>query len=433
MDRLLAIGMMSGTSVDGAVDTAALVTDGDSYVERRLVSACTYEDRSGLRPVHHLTKAAEIAFRRAKGDYAGAETAYPGALAEYVERTFGVSEPRTIAKRIEELGVAFHAGANRVVTLSDVIARSTDVHMRAAEKILDELGDDAKKVAYVGYHGQTLYHAPFDHITVQVGNAQALADRLRLPVVFDFRRNDIEHGGQGAPLAPVYHRALLRKAGLPSAAVLNLGGTANITIVSAKTDEIIGFDTGPANGLIDRYVKEKAQLGLDEDSKLAFKGQVSEEALAVLMEKSIILGDGRNYLKIKPPKSLDIRDYKFDFPAFNALSLEDGCATLNAFTAECIVAGLDWIRGEMPENWILCGGGARNPHLCAQIENRVGKKLGRAVKLISADQAGWSVQGMEAELFAFLAVRSARGLPLTFPGTTGVTRPLSGGRLFKPQ
>lgn len=434
MKPVLAIGMMSGTSVDGAVDTAAIVTDGDMSVQRKLVSACRYEEAESLRPIHHCTKAAEIAYRTAKGNDEKAEKAYPAALEEYVRGTFGLSGD-AVKNKISELGKGFFDGRDGVVTLRAVIDRSTEVHARAAEKILNELGADKKDVALVGYHGQTLYHAPFDHITVQVGDAQALADRLGIPVVFDFRRNDVEQGGQGAPLAPVYHRALLRQSGFASAAILNLGGTANITVVSAVSDEITGFDTGPANGLIDKYVKEKAGLGFDRDSKLALAGKVSEEALGVLMKKSIILADGRNYLDIPPPKSLDIRDYRFDFPEFMKLGVEDGCATLNAFTAACIAQGLSWLekrKTAVPENFILCGGGAQSPALCREIGQRIETATGKKANLVSADAAGWSAQGMEAELFAFLAVRSQRNLPLTFPGTTGVSKPLTGGKVFLP-
>jgi anhydro-N-acetylmuramic acid kinase len=354
--------------------------------------------------------------------------AYSAAIEQYVEATF----KDNLADWVRRLSEAFFGEARRSVTLQDVIQTSARLHAEAAEHLLTELGAEAAHVAWIGYHGQTLYHAPFDHITVQVGDPQMLADRLGIPVVFDFRRNDIEHGGQGAPLAPVYHRALLDKAGLPSASILNLGGTANITVASRKSDAIFGFDTGPANGLIDKYVKEKAGLGLDVDSRLALVGSVSEPALHILLERGIRLSDGRNYLEIKPPKSLDIRDYHYDFPEFLRLQIEDGCATLNAFSAECIAIGLDWL-DEVPQDWILCGGGARNLHLKSEIQKRVEAKTNRSFRLLSADQAGWSAQGMEAELLAYLAVRSSRGLPLTFPGTTGVSAPLSGGKIFVPR
>jgi anhydro-N-acetylmuramic acid kinase len=228
----------------------------------------------------------------------------------------------------------------------------------------------------------------------------------------------------------------VRSAGIQSAAILNLGGTANVTVVSAGSDNMLGFDTGPANGLIDRYVKEKAGLALDRDSHLATKGVVSESAVDALVARSIILKDGRNYLDITPPKSLDIRDYTSSVPEFESLGIEDGCATLNAFTAECVALGTKWITQagfEIPTQWVMCGGGAYSPHLKAQLIERLNRRISNGVTLLSADSVGWSAQGMEAELFAYLAVRSIKNLPITFPGTTGVSRPATGGRLFTPK
>jgi anhydro-N-acetylmuramic acid kinase len=214
-----------------------------------------------------------------------------------------------------------------------------------------------------------------------------------------------------------------------------LGGTANLTVVGSKTDDMLGFDTGPANGLIDRYVKEKAGIALDRDSHLAERGTVSEKAVEALVQRSILLKDGRNYLDIQPPKSLDIRDYTFTVPEFQELSLEDGCATLNAFTAECVALGTSWIVKagfEIPSKWVLCGGGAYSPHLRSQLVQRLRNIIPDKLALLSADDVGWSAQGMEAELFAYLAVRSVKDLPLTFPGTTGVKEPTRGGRLYHP-
>jgi anhydro-N-acetylmuramic acid kinase len=199
---------------------------------------------------------------------------------------------------------------------------------------------------------------------------------------------------------------------------------------------MLGFDTGPANGLIDRYVKEKSGLALDRDSHLATKGVVSEGAVAALVARSIILKDGRNYLDIVPPKSLDIRDYTYAVPEFESLGVEDGCATLNAFTAECVALGTKWIAQagfEVPTQWIMCGGGAYSPHLKAQLVERLHRRIPGGVTLVSADSVGWSAQGMEAELFAYLAVRSMKNLPITFPGTTGVSRSATGGKLFTPK
>lgn len=429
------LGMMSGTSVDGSVSAAIIETDGADAVSRISTHEYRYEDESGGRPIHHLTKAAEVAYRRANGNHTRAGECYSDALTTYLSETVGVTGAALDTTR-RELCAQFLTNKTSV-NLSDVIERSTDVHIAAAKAALKESGIPATDISYIGYHGQTLYHDPlFNRVTVQVGEPQRLADELGIPVIFDFRSNDVALGGQGAPLAPVYHRALVRSAGRSAAAILNLGGTANITVVSATSENMLGFDTGPANGLIDRYVKEKAGLALDRDSHLATKGVVSEGAVAALVARSIILKDGRNYLDIVPPKSLDIRDYTYAVPEFESLSVEDGCATLNAFTAECVALGTKWMAQagfEVPTHWIMCGGGAYSPHLKAQLVERLNRRIPGGVTLVSADSVGWSAQGMEAELFAYLAVRSAKNLPITFPGTTGVSRPATGGRLFLPK
>lgn len=428
------LGMMSGTSVDGSVSAAIIETDGVDSVSRLSTHEYRYEDEAGPRPIHHLTKAAEVAYRRSLGDHTRAGECFAEALQSYLAETTGATGA-ALDTTLQNLRADFDTSSSSL-TLADVIRRSTDVHIAAAKAALKASGIAASEISYIGYHGQTLYHDPlFNRVTVQVGEPQRLADELGIPVVFDFRSNDVALGGQGAPLAPVYHRALVRSAGIPSAAILNLGGTANVTVVSAISENMLGFDTGPANGLIDRYVKEKAGLALDRDSHLAEKGVVSEVAVAALVARSIILKDGRNYLAIQPPKSLDIRDYKYTVPEFESLSVEGGCATLNAFTAECVALGTEWIAKagfEVPTKWIMCGGGAYSPHLRAQLTERLNTRIPGGITLLSADSVGWSAQGMEAELFAYLAVRSVKNLPITFPGTTGVSRPATGGRLFTP-
>lgn len=430
-----ALGMMSGTSVDGSVSAAIIETDGADAVSRIATHEHRYEAETGRRPIHHLTKAAEVAYRQANGDHTRAGECYQDALRIYLTETVGIAGSG-LDSALRDLCAQFSAGATSV-TLADIIQRSTDVHIAAAKGALSNAGIPAGEIQYVGYHGQTLYHDPlFNRVTIQVGEPQRLADELGIPVVYDFRSNDVALGGQGAPLAPVYHRALVRSAGISSAAILNLGGTANVTVVSSLFENMLGFDTGPANGLIDRYVKEKVGLALDRDSRLAERGSISESALVALIERAIILKDGRNYLDIAPPKSLDIRDYTYNVPEFEMLTVEDGCATLNAFTAECVARGTEWITKagfELPAQWITCGGGTFSPHLCAQLVERLRRRIPQGVRLVSADSIGWSAQGMEAELFAYLAVRSARNLPLTFPGTTGVTSPAIGGRLFTPR
>lgn len=422
---------MSGTSVDGSISAALIRTDGDEFVERLAALEYTYEsgDVGASRPVHHFTKAAELAFRDAKGDHARAKELYAGAVVKYFRQTFPKdSEPeREERKRRYQEEFLARVPKHSTVTLEAVIECSTILHAEAVERLLTETRTAASEVSFIGYHGQTLYHAPFDKITVQVGDAPYLAHRVGIPVMYDFRSNDVAHGGQGAPLAPVYHRALARQAGFKGVCILNLGGTANITAISECSQAIVAFDTGPANGLLDKWVKERAQQAFDVGSQFATKGCVNSATLQVLLERAIVLADGRNYLDIPVPKSLDIRDYHYNFPEMMRLSLEDGCATLNAFTAECIVRGLAFV-SDIPQRWVVCGGGVHNVYVLNEVRKRVKARYGVEIELLSADAVGWSSAAMEAELFAFLAVRCDRGLPITYPYTTGVVEPLTGGR-----
>jgi anhydro-N-acetylmuramic acid kinase len=209
MKKQIALGMMSGTSIDGSVSVAIVETDGDGFIRRMYADEYTYEDSGGLRPIHHVTKAAELAFRESNGDYAKAAKLYPDKLQSYIAATFAL-DGEALAAKCKELVEGFGALDGVSISLNEVIERSTEVHIEAAKQVLGKTGLSSKQIEIIGYHGQTLYHDPFfNRVTVQVGNAQRMADTLKVPVVFDFRQNDVRSGGQGAPLAPVYHRALL--------------------------------------------------------------------------------------------------------------------------------------------------------------------------------------------------------------------------------
>jgi anhydro-N-acetylmuramic acid kinase len=235
---------------------------------------------------------------------------------------------------------------------------------------------------------------------------------LGCPVVYDFRSADVRAGGQGAPLAAAYHQALLRGLGARGdTAVLNLGGVANITWWDGG-DRLIAFDTGPANAPINDFVKAHGAGDMDRDGALAARGRVDEARLAALLKHP--------YLSAPYPKSLD----RFDFSASMAdgLSLEDGAATLTAFTASAVGKGLDLLP-RRPGRLIVCGGGRHNPALMAMLGPRAG------VEAVPAEAVGWRGDAIEAECFAFLAVRVLRGLPISFPTTTGVPEPMTGGRV----
>lgn len=286
----------------------------------------------------------------------------------------------------------------------------SNAHCEAIEAFLR---DHDAPIDLIGWHGQTVAHAPERGLTMQLGDADALSARLGLPVVADFRLADVAAGGQGAPLVPAYHRALVRQAALPEPVlVINLGGVANVTFIDGEV--LIAFDTGPASAMIDDAMAEVGKP-YDDGGAMAASGSVDRTALAALL--------AHPYLEAPPPKSLD-RD-AFDAAPVAGLALADRVATLTRFSAEAITRGVERLP-RRPATVLVAGGGTHNGTLMRAI----GDALNCQPRTV--DALGLSADFMEAEAFAYLAVRSVRGLPLTFPGTTGVASPLCGGRLVGP-
>jgi anhydro-N-acetylmuramic acid kinase len=367
---VLAIGLMSGTSQDG-VDVALIDTDGEAIAQFG-ATAC--------RP---YTAAERTLLRRATA-----------AAANLTERT---ARPDLVAK------------AERLIN---------DAHAEAVQAFL--AANDLKPgiVAAVGFHGQTLLHRPERGLTMQIGDGEALAARLGIPVVYDFRAADVAAGGQGAPLAPVFHRALMRRLGrtLP-VAVLNLGGVANVTYIDG--DELIACDTGPGNALLDDFLRLRTGRPLDTDGRTAAAGKADAVMIAHLL--------AHPFFAKPPPKSLDRNDFRgFIGDTFDGIGVEDGAATLTALTAAAVARVVPHLP-RPPASWIVAGGGARNPTLMRMLAERL-----KPAQIESAHAVGWSIDSLEAQAFAYLAVRSLRGLPISFPGTTGAPRPLTGGVLAKP-
>jgi anhydro-N-acetylmuramic acid kinase len=367
---VLAIGLMSGTSQDG-VDVALIDTDGEAIAQFG-ATAC--------RP---YTKAERTLLRGATA-----------AAANLTERT---ARPTIVAE------------AERLVN---------DAHAEAVQIFLTANDLKPAHVAAVGFHGQTLLHRPERGLTLQIGDGGELAARLGIPVVYDFRAADIAAGGQGAPLAPIYHRALVRRLRRDGPiAVLNIGGVANVTFID--DDTLIACDTGPGNALLDDFLRLRTGHPLDTDGRKAAAGAVDEAVIAQLL--------AHPFFAKPPPKSLDRNEFRGLVGArLDGIGIEDGAATLTALTAAAvarIVAHLP----RAPATWIVSGGGARNPTLMRMLAERL-----KPARIESAHEAGWSVDSLEAQAFAYLAVRSLRGLPITFPGTTGAPRPLTGGVLAKP-
>lgn len=362
-----AIGLMSGTSLDG-VDVAWLRTGGE-HVESF--------GPTGYRPY----SAAERNVLRAALD----------------------SAPQ-IARREERPA--------EVAVAEDLVTRA---HAEAVESFLASHGIDRRTVDVVGFHGQTVLHRPHDRLTVQIGSGEQLAKALGLPVVYDLRAADVAAGGQGAPLVPIYHRALARLAdcAMP-AAIVNIGGVANITYIDGEM--LIACDTGPGNALLDDYLLRHTGKAMDRGGLIAAQGDPDMDWIARALEHP--------FFDMPAPKSLD----RNDFASFvvDGMALEDGAATLTAFTASSIARIVDCLPSP-PSNWVVVGGGANNPTLMRMLSEQLAP-----IPVVTGHDLGWQGDAIEAQAFAYLAVRSLKGLPLTYPGTTGVSAPLTGGVLVRP-
>lgn len=426
---MLSIGLMSGTSMDG-IDVAILETDGSEKIIKDLGhTAVSYDPQFKI-----LLKAAEYAIRKFTGDVEKAKSNYSQAIKDYLLNELKILEI-DVDNKTAELSAYVHGieNSDQQITLDEVILLSTHLHGLAVKKLLGETGYTTDQIDVVGYHGQTMFHRPSIKVSIVIGDGQYLANQLGITVVNDFRSRDIAAGGEGAPFAPLYHQALAMKDNKIPIAIVNCGGIANVTLISNANElDLIAFDTGPGNGLIDKFIKQytSGKENMDANGKYGQQGKVDKKILKALYEKSVIK-NGRNYFSMDPPKSLDIGDMNL-IPELNALALEDACATLEAFTADTIVNSLELLDTEMPQHWILAGGGWNNPVIRNELENRLRKKLGHEIKILTADEAGWNSQAMEAQIFAYYAVRSLQNKPLSVPGTTRVPIPLSGGHAYIP-
>ncbi len=289
----------------------------------------------------------------------------------------------------------------------------TLLHARAIDELLLISGDDRKSIDLVGFHGHTIEHRPHDGITVQIGDGALLSKLTGFNVVYDFRVDDVKSGGQGAPLVPIFHQALMLSEKLP-VAILNIGGVANVTWIGGNENQLLAFDTGPGNALIDDWIKDKTGKSFDEGGNIAKQGVVDQELLSSIMNDEY-------FLQI-PPKSLDRNHFAGIMQNFN-LSSENGAATLAAFTAESILQAEKHFP-EKVNKWLVAGGGRHNLAIMNYLKSRI------AVPVVDIDELGLSGDMLEAQAFAFLAVRRLLGLPISFPGTTGVKKPLTGGRII---
>jgi anhydro-N-acetylmuramic acid kinase len=359
-DPVWAIGLMSGTSGDG-IDAALLKTDGERIVETG----------------------------------PGIGQAYDPAFRARLKSAYGQWDPP--------------AGLERALT---------ERHAELVLRLIAQVGMKPSDLGVIGFHGQTILHEPERHRTRQIGDGALLAALTGVPVVNDFRSADMAAGGEGAPFAPVYHRALAGGLEKP-VAMLNIGGVSNVTWIGPDDLEgraaLIAFDTGPGNALIDDWALRHTGDPVDRDGALARRGTVDAAAVARFLQNP--------YFARPAPKSLDRDAFKgFSLGDLNAA---DGAATLTAITAAAIAAAVERLPAP-PKRWLVCGGGRHNPVLMDALRAR----LAAAVDPIEA--IGWNGDLIEAHAFAFMAVRSLQGLPISFPGTTGVKQPTTGGVVHRP-
>jgi anhydro-N-acetylmuramic acid kinase len=369
-----AIGLMSGTSMDG-IDLAALRTDGGNIVERGPNFFVPYEAAFRDR----ITRALETA--------------------------------RQVTARDDRPG-----------DLADLEKEITRRHADAVAAFIRQKLAGWGKPDIVGFHGQTVLHRPSAALTLQLGDGKLLSALTGLPVAYDMRANDMVHGGQGAPLVPVYHAALAHALPAPHAGqfpvvFVNIGGISNITCVSATGDPV-AFDTGPGNALIDQWVSREGGIPFDADGAIASEGDVVRVVVERYLEKPFFSRPG--------PKSLDRND--FTLAEAEGLELADGARTLAAVSAQAILKSVDHLPGR-PKLWIACGGGRKNPHIVRDL--RAGAEAVGA-NAVLAEDVGLDGDATEAEAWAYLAVRVLKGLPLTFPTTTGCKEPVAGGVIVRP-
>jgi len=358
-NKFWAIGMMSGTSLDG-IDVAGIYTDGETIFEK----------------------------------LPGKAYPYTSAFQKRLKNMLGTTDYTPDSRGIES-------------TL-------TDLHAAA---YLDYTSEFPHPIDVVGFHGHTIIHRPPSRyqppFTWQLGDGPALSQSIHVPVVYDLRKHDLENGGEGAPLVPIYQKALAKDLPHPLA-IINIGGIANVAYTD--TDTLLAFDMGPGNALLDQWMMQHTNTPYDKDGLRSAQGTVDQSVLTAF--------EADDFFQKAPPKSLDRLDYTLDHVTH--LSLSDGAATLVEMTALGIEKGLS-LFPKTPRQCLITGGGRLNKTLMKSLSKRLAP-----IPVQPAESVGWAGDFLEAEAWAYLAVRSLKNLPITFPTTTGVAQPLSGGKLAQP-
>lgn len=284
----------------------------------------------------------------------------------------------------------------------------------AVHSLLKLTNLEPQDITVIGFHGQTVDHRPEQGITWQLGDAALLAAATGIDVIADFRRRDMALGGQGAPLVPLYHAAVAKNLPKPLA-IVNIGGMANVTWIDEDVNNpwILAFDTGPGNALMNEMVERRTGKTYDHDGKLAAGGKIDPVAVDGYLYDT--------YFATPPPKSLDRYDFGVE-PVLH-MKTEDAIATLLEFTAQSIRKAQDFMP-VTPKQWLISGGGAHNPVLMKRLEELLGN-------VHTINSVGLDADSMEAQAFAFLAVRCMQGMPITLPQLTGVHQPAVGGAFYR--
>jgi anhydro-N-acetylmuramic acid kinase len=308
--------------------------------------------------------------------------------------------------------------------LRDIEREITLFHGKIVNSISSKYNGE---IDLVGFHGQTIFHNPESKISKQLGDANLLSQSVQKKIIYDFRQEDLINGGQGAPLTPIFHNLLSNnisenyQVSFPIC-FINIGGISNITKIikqGEKLEENLeAFDVGPGNCMIDEWVRKNSKHKFDQNGSIAKSGKINQLILNQVID---------NFKIVSFKKSLDVKDFDISFA--KGLSLEDGCATITDFTAYLISQGIEYSNGsnEKPIKYLLCGGGRKNSFLTQSIKNYLSNKNNISIELI--DKYNFNGDYIESKAFGYLAIRSFLNLPISYPKTTGCEMPTVGGKL----
>jgi len=366
-----ALGLMSGTSMDG-VDASIIKSDGKSV--------------------------------------------YKGILDRYYEY------PKNIFKNLTNLRDKIKSSKDLKKHQKQLKSAEKEITIFHAKAVNEILKKTKENVEFLGFHGQTIFHNAEEKITKQLGDGKLLSRLTKKKVVYDFRKNDLRNGGQGAPLTPIFHKMLLKKLNFKSATFINIGGIINETSIF-DDGSFQAHDLGPGMCLIDKWIRTNSKKKYDDKGNIAKSGKINQKIIDNAVRNWMLTANTISR------KSLDIKEMELYFSndsSLKNLSLEDGAATLTAFSVETLTEILPGILGNEPRyhRYILCGGGRKNDFLVKSID-----RLVEGLELI--DDYGIDGDFVESQAFAYLAIRSFLKLPISFPETTGCKKPCNGGIVVK--